>query len=584
MVVRGLRPPLSEPHERLGAARSDVAKEKPSAASVPAWPVPPRRAGSYTAELISGRRGPLAIYHFAFENRSGRRLLVLKLDHYGDFLVGLPALKRLRQAFPADHITLVCGSWNVELAKELGVADEVQAYDFFPENGAMWKGQPFESLQRFHEICRGSFDIALDLRVDNDTRFLLRHIEAATKCGVGSRARHPFLDIVLPPEFERRESEGQWFLIEPDRFESRMPFRRPLFQENDFCVTNTHLVYGPYLLLPEGRLRAHFGLRLLTPFPRFPGVKIVIDVTRGAGSEIVAASQVSWTHRGDPRRAILEFTNNQSGVTYEFRIHARGRPIFTRLRFFGVRLELMEGDSARLKRSELHIGEQLSLLVDLIQQRTRKPYPEDLFTGRPVSVDFLALSGLGASAKRVVVAPVSNSKIRDWGIANYARLVALLLEKSPCYVVLVGSKGQQEELERIVEENGRDRRIINIAGSTDWSETANIVSEADLVISNNSGVAHLAAACGAPTLTIYSGSHQPQEWGPRGNDVRAVMALVPCSPCGYDKLERCPNDHLCMKQIAPESVADQAVAMLWGASSISAVPLTLSPAATPPLR
>jgi ADP-heptose:LPS heptosyltransferase len=86
------------------------------------------------------------------------------------------------------------------------------------------------------------------------------------------------------------------------------------------------------------------------------------------------------------------------------------------------------------------------------------------------------------------------------------------------------------------------------------------------VIANNSGVAHLAAACGAPTLAIYSGSHQPQEWGPRGDRVRAIMALVPCSPCGYDKLEECPNDHLCMKQIAPETVADQAIAMLLRAS------------------
>src|SRR5215831_2532550 len=84
--------------------------------------VPRRRTGSYRVEVISGPRGPLAIYHFAIDNRRARRLLVLKLDHYGDFLIGLPALKRLRQAFPADHITLVCGSWNIGLAKEVGVA------------------------------------------------------------------------------------------------------------------------------------------------------------------------------------------------------------------------------------------------------------------------------------------------------------------------------------------------------------------------------------------------------------------------------------------------------------------------------
>jgi ADP-heptose:LPS heptosyltransferase len=147
-------------------------------------------------------------------------------------------------------------------------------------------------------------------------------------------------------------------------------------------------------------------------------------------------------------------------------------------------------------------------------------------------------------------------------MANYARLVSLLLDRMDCRIVLVGSGGQHRQLDRILEENGQDPRITNVAGASDWFGTAEIVRAADLVIANNSGVAHLAAACGAPTLAIYSGSHQPQEWGPRGDGVRAVMALVPCSPCGYDKVEECPNDHLCMKQIAPETVADQAIAML----------------------
>jgi len=44
------------------------------------------------------------------------------------------------------------------------------------------------------------------------------------------------------------------------------------------------------------------------------------------------------------------------------------------------------------------------------------------------------------------------------------------------------------------------------------------------------------------------------------------MALVPCSPCGYDKLEECPNDHQCMRQIAPETIADRAIEMLTGLS------------------
>src|SRR5262249_12690545 len=158
--------------------------------------------------------------------------------------------------------------------------------------------------------------------------------------------------------------------------------------------------------------------------------------------------------------------------------------------------------------------------------------------------------------------PVSNSALRDWGIDNFTRLTALLLDRVNCHLSLVGSRAQRCQLERIVEDNGRDARITNLAGAGDWFETAGIVRAADLVIANNSGVAHLAAACGTPTLAIYSGSHQPQEWGPRGNNVHAVMALVACSPCGFDKLDECPNDHLCMKQIAPETIADQVLEML----------------------
>ena len=543
------------------------------AAIPPDFPAPPLRAGNYSAEIVAGPRGPVAVYHFAFAGQAGRRLLVLKLDHYGDFLIGLPALKRLREAFPTDHITLVCGSWNAELARRLGVADELRAYDFFPENGALWSGQPFEDLQRFREVCSGGFDIAIDLRVDEDTRFLLEHVEAATRCGIGLRARYPFLDVVLPPQFERRESEGRWISLEPDRFESCMPKRTPFYHENDFSVTNTHLVFGPYILLPPGRFRAHFGLRLVTAFPRLSRTKIMIDATRNAGAEIVATGRVSWEHGGEPRGATLEFTNDDPSALYEFRIHARGRPLQSRLRFFGVRIELIGGSSARLKPSELHTGEQLSLLVDLIEQRTRTLYARDLFTRTPHRLE---IAGENASAKQVVISPVSNSELRDWGMANYARLIALLLARTECSIILVGSGAQHRQLERLVEKNGRDPRITNLAGAGDWFGTAEIVRAADLVIANNSGVAHLAAACGKPTLAIYSGSHQPQEWGPRGDSVRAIIALVPCSPCGYDKLEECPNDHLCMKQIAPETVADQAVAMLAGdppqrlSSSVSA--------------
>ncbi|MGH7098148.1 MAG: glycosyltransferase family 9 protein [Stellaceae bacterium] len=524
----------------------------------------PRNGGSYTRAPGTETTAGLAIYDFgaACRHTGLRRLLVLKLDHLGDFLIALPALKKLRRLFAGDHITLVCGSWNQRMAREAEVADEILSYDFFPETSALWTGEPHQGIARFRAMCRGPFDIALDLRVDDDTRFLLEEVEASVKCGIGSRLRHPFLDVALPGQFERRETD-QAIVLTPDRFDSRMSKRTPFFHETDFRGPNGHQIYGPYIALPPGRFRVFYGLRLSAPFRRLPGARVIVDVTRGNGTEPVAAQRVDWRRAARADAVELEFAAREPGDRYEFRVHTTGHPPAARMRFFGVRIEPLDRSIySRFKPAELHIGEQLSLLVQLIGDRSRLLYPDLPPAPRAASADFARLTGLPAASPCIVVAPISNTEVRDWGLENYERLVALLLERTAGAIALVGAPAQRERLARIVAVNGADTRLVNLAGRSDWLETREIVRAADLVICNNSGVAHLAAAYGTPTLAIYSGSHQPQEWGPRGARARAVTAPVACSPCGYERLDQCPHDHLCMRLIAPEAIAAEAVRML----------------------
>jgi ADP-heptose:LPS heptosyltransferase len=223
-----------------------------------------------------------------------------------------------------------------------------------------------------------------------------------------------------------------------------------------------------------------------------------------------------------------------------------------------------DGSGARYLPAELHIGEQLSLLVQLIAERVRPLYPPDLLDRMAggSEIGLPALAGIPPSAKCIVVAPLSNSPVRDWPLDRYIDLIGMLLAEIECHVVLVGSHDQLTSLSQICHWHAGDRRLVNLGGRIDWSELAGVLRRADLVIANNSGVAHLAAACGRPTLAIYSGSHQPQEWGPRGENVRAVMSVVSCSPCGYERLELCPYDHRCMKLIEPETIFRDALAML----------------------
>jgi ADP-heptose:LPS heptosyltransferase len=111
------------------------------------------------------------------------RILVLKLDHMGDFIVALPALEQLRAAFPHALITLVCGPWNQVWAERSGLADAVMAFDFFAKSKAEWQGARPEHFVRFGALDLGSFDLAVDLRHDPDTRPLLARVDASIRMG-----------------------------------------------------------------------------------------------------------------------------------------------------------------------------------------------------------------------------------------------------------------------------------------------------------------------------------------------------------------------------------------------------------------
>ncbi len=511
--------------------------------------------------VLPGSPLNLALFDFGGAQPRRRRVLAMQLGHFGDFIIGLPALRQLRAAFPDDHIRLVVGSWNRGVAEACGLADEVATHDLFPEIVRGWDRKPVQSAHEFSQAALGHFDVAVDLRVDDDTRFLLQHVEATTRCGIGTTTRFPYLDVALPFDQALRRTDNidraLNVLLGPERFISRMPTQGVFKHETDFSVTDMHLVYGPYIRLRRGRFRATFGLHLtgLRFGPRPLMVKI--DVLRG-GVDVLAERELAVREidgsSGDG--VSLDFDNPDDSATCEFRLFARGRPLRATLAFRGVKLDQLDMPTApRLQRSDLHIGEQLSLLVRLVADRTRSLYPAS--DGAPAP-DLPALAG----RYRVVVAPVSNSDMRDWPLDHYVALVRMLVERLDCAVLLVGSRPQTGALAHVAQASGVGERVANLGGRTAWADIPAILRGADLVICNNSGIAHLAASLGSRTLAIYSASHQPQEWGPRGERSRALMAVVPCSPCGYDRLAECPHDHACMQGLLPEAVFAQAASWL----------------------
>ena len=133
-----------------------------------------------------------------------RRILVLKPDHIGDLLIAARGFALLRHYFPHAAIDLVCGPWNVGLATKLGYFDEIYGVTLFHEVSGQQSDLEIadfarrEGLKRLAELQLGTYDLALDMRFDQDSRSILPLIDARIYAGYGSVQTFPFLDIALP--------------------------------------------------------------------------------------------------------------------------------------------------------------------------------------------------------------------------------------------------------------------------------------------------------------------------------------------------------------------------------------------------
>lgn len=285
-----------------------------------------------------------------------RRILVLKLDHLGDFVMGLPALDALRAAFPSSEITLVVGSWNLDLAEAAGVADKLVVFDVFPRNSSEERVDIAGKITQFEALFKGPYDIAIDLRVDPDTRVLLQNIDAATKAGIGARNRFPFLDVFLPVDFNREgQEQARIDLLRQQDFQAKDELKRSshrLYCDGSASQDNA-LVWGPYWSLRAGRYVFEPALEIESEG------SLVLDI--GLDAQRRCGLVVPTT---EPLRLPFEVTQDHS--QFEFRIwpmYGAPLPAFS---FYGGRL-IREGAN-----SVLHQSEYGRLLVELLRMRARE--------------------------------------------------------------------------------------------------------------------------------------------------------------------------------------------------------------------
>jgi len=144
---------------------------------------------------------------------------------------------------------------------------------------------------------------------------------------------------------------------------------------------------------------------------------------------------------------------------------------------------------------------------------------------------------------------------KRWPIPYFAELAQHLQQQG--YVVwITGSPKDQEIGDKIVALGNLSAR--NLCGATNLAEAISLLSCASLVISNDSGLMHLAAALDLPMLALY-GSSSPSFTPPLSHHAQIIKIDIPCSPCFK---RECPLGHFkCMKNLTPQMVAEHIPAL-----------------------
>jgi len=165
------------------------------------------------------------------------------------------------------------------------------------------------------------------------------------------------------------------------------------------------------------------------------------------------------------------------------------------------------------------------------------------------------LAAHSADKPLVLLCPGSvNSRAKRWPVERYAALADQLAE-SGTTVALIGSSSELEVSKQVI--SLARRPPVLLTGRTSVAEVTALISIADVLVTNDTGPAHIGAAVGTPTVVIF-GPTNPLTTRPYGSAGEIIRHPPDCAPC---MLRDCPIDHRCMTAITPEEVFQRTVTL-----------------------
>ena len=174
------------------------------------------------------------------------------------------------------------------------------------------------------------------------------------------------------------------------------------------------------------------------------------------------------------------------------------------------------------------------------------------------------LAGRVREGRLAMLVPGTMWETKHWRPEGFAGVARALMEMGYA-VVLVGGKGEMARNEGV---RAAAPGTMDVTGQTSLSDVVALTRRAAVVVTNDSGLMHIAAALGRRTVSVF-GPTNPVQVGPYGQPEGVVRLDLACSPCNYRRLSQCPNEHACMMDLTVEMVMERVRAAVGQAPQLS---------------
>lgn len=182
-----------------------------------------------------------------------------------------------------------------------------------------------------------------------------------------------------------------------------------------------------------------------------------------------------------------------------------------------------------------------------------------------------AADALGADGPVLAVCFGANHFTKRYPLERFARIIEIVTAATPAHVLLLGGKEDEPaaaKLMAMLPESVRSR-VVSLAGKTSLLQSAALLERSALVLTNDTGLMHIASAFSKKLFVIFGSSVREFGFMPWGAEYELFETEgLSCRPCSHIGRATCPKGHFrCMMEIAPETVAARIVETLNQKSS-----------------